>query len=67
MITEWIKKIVAGPTGFESCEEHEFMIHHISRNHSVADWVIRCLANPDCKGSAKVLEGIMEQRKKSSQ
>lgn len=63
-INNWIQKIINGSSGFHVCEEHEIMIHHISREHSIAAWVIRCLANPDCEGSEDVLKAINKQRTK---
>lgn len=32
------------------------------RDDDIVMWVVRCLANPDCEGSAEVLEAIDRQR-----
>lgn len=63
-IENWIKEIIDGTGGFKNCEKYELMVHHINREVSIAGWVIRCLANPECEGSQKVLDSILEQRKK---
>jgi len=66
-IHNWIHNIIEESGGFKSCEKHEIMVHNISREHSIAAWVIRCLANPDCEGSKETLESIHVQRNKKSE
>lgn len=61
-ISKWCHDIIKGPAGFESYEYHEFVIWHIPRECAVAEWVIRCLANPSNKGSEMVLNSIMNHR-----
>lgn len=61
-IEDWVNRVIRGPGGFISWEEHEFVIHHSSREESIAAFVIRCLANPGCEGSGDVLRAIIEQR-----
>lgn len=61
-IDNWINQIIKGSGGFESWESHEFVIHHSSREESIAAFVIRCLANPGCRGSGDVLRAIINQR-----
>ena len=63
-ITKWIESIIEGSGGFKVCEETEIMVHHISREHSIAVWTIRCLANTLCEGSDGVIAAIIERRKK---
>lgn len=63
-ITDWIEEVINGTTGFKTCEQIEFMSHPNGRCISVAEWVIRCLANPKCKDSDKMLEAINKQRNK---
>jgi len=61
-IVNWINRVIKGPGGFVSWEDHEFVIHHASREESIAAFVIRCLANPGCQGSGDVLRAIITQR-----
>lgn len=62
-IDEWVNRIINGIGGFKSWEEHEIVIHN-SREESIAAFVIRCLANPQCKGSRDVIDAIIAQREK---
>jgi len=62
-IEDWIDNVIEGPAGFKSWEEHEFVVHHKSREYSIAAWVIRCLANPECEGSQMVIDSIIERTK----
>lgn len=62
-IGAWCKEIIDGAGGFISYEEHELVIWHISRERAVAEWVIRCLANPDNEGSQMVIDSIIKRRK----
>jgi hypothetical protein len=62
-ITEWCEKVIEGPSGMNAYEEREFVSWFKSDRVAAAEWVIRCLANPKCEGSAEVLEAIMEHRK----
>lgn len=61
-IEKWLGRIIHGTGGFKNCEKYEAMLHHISREYSIAEWVIRCLANPECEGSNEVIEAIIKQR-----
>lgn len=67
IIDKWIDQAINGGGGFLSYEEHEFVIFHVPREQAVAEWVIRCLANPDCEGSKEVLDSILEQRENKSE
>ena len=60
---KWAKDIIDGAGGFISYEDHELVVWHISRERAIAEWVIRCLANPESKGSQEVLDSILERRK----
>ena len=62
-ISEWCKRIITGPAGFISYEDHEWPIWHVPREQAIAEWVIRCLANPADKGSEMVIDSIIERRK----
>lgn len=61
-ITGWVNNIIKGPSGFSVCENREIMVHPDGREISVAEWVLRCLSNPECKDSEKVLEAITKHR-----
>ena len=62
-IDEFIEQIINGPTGLAVMEDREFMVHHKPDRIVTAAFVIRCLANPLCNGSAEVLQAIMNKRK----
>lgn len=61
-IQNWVNQVIKGPGGFLSWEDHEIPTYHNTREEQIAAFVLRCLANPDCKGSREVLEAIMEKR-----
>jgi hypothetical protein len=61
-ITDWCKRIIHGSGGFLNWEDREWIVFHTSREQGIAEFVIRCLANPLCEGSDKVLEKIMKAR-----
>lgn len=61
-IEDWVNNTIKGGGGFLSWEQHEIVIHHSSREESIAAFVIRCLANPGCEGSGDVLRQIIDQR-----
>ena len=63
-ITGWIHEIIKGTGGFLVCEDREVMIHPRGREASVAEWVLRCLANPACEDSDKVIDEIVKHRQK---
>lgn len=63
---DWVNRIIEGSTGFKTWEDRECVIHHVSREYSIAAFVIRCLANKDCEGSDAVLEAIKNRRDKLS-
>ena len=65
-IDNWVNRIIKGMGGFLSWETHEFPIYHSSREESIAAFVLRCLANPGCDGSAEVLGEILRHRKSLS-
>ena len=61
-ITNWIHRVIKGCGGFEVWEDREGIIFHNSREEGIAEFVVRCLANPSCEGSKEVLDAIQEQR-----
>lgn len=63
-IADWIDQVINGPSGMTSFERHEMVVWHCSEREAAANWVIRCLANPECEGSADVLAAIAAQREK---
>ena len=62
-IEAWLDKIINGSGGFEDMEEHEFCVF-ADREVAIAEFVIRCLANPNCEGSEEILSSIIKQRSK---
>jgi hypothetical protein len=64
-IKEWVKEAIHGVGGLESYEDHEVADQSEDPRLRGAEWVIRCLANPECEGSRKVLDAIHERRRSS--
>lgn len=60
-IKTWVNNIVNGPTGFKVQEDREYIVYH-DREIGVAEFVIRCLANPACDGSQQIIDSIIERR-----
>lgn len=58
----WCKEMISGPAGFLSFEEHEWPMWTIPREQAIAEFIIRCLANPDNKGSDYVIKSIVARR-----
>lgn len=61
-VQAWVEQVVTGGGGFQSFEAHEMPLWAHERDVELAAWVIRCLANPGCEGSAEVLAAIAERR-----
>jgi hypothetical protein len=61
-IGAWCKSVIEGSAGMNDYEEHELVVWHDSERVAAAKWVVRCLANPRCEGSAEVLEAILRRR-----
>lgn len=61
-IAAWCKRVLGDGGGLRSYQKHERGGERPS-NQRIAEWVIRCLANPGCEGSEAVLLAILEQRK----
>lgn len=63
-ISVWINRIIDGPSGLHAFEHFERATPTVPRDEAVAAWVIRCLANPECDGSADLLAAIQRRREK---
>lgn len=66
-IKEWTKHIIESNGGLISMDDREGVgSFEVPRGEGVASgvagYVIRCLANPECKGSEEVLAAIIERR-----
>lgn len=61
-IAEWIKRCIEGTGGLLSFEKHEMAVRLASDEVVAADWIIRCLANPNNEGSGDVLQAIIQRR-----
>ena len=61
-INAWINDVICGPGGYHDFQDHELAVEHAPHDVCVAAWVIRCLANPACPGSAEVLSEILARR-----
>lgn len=64
-IEKWIDQVINGSGGMKSFERHETGGLERPNRETVAEWIIRCLGNPDCKGSKDVLKLINEKRKQN--
>ena len=63
-IHAWCIQVIEGPGGMRVYEDREVVEWNIPIRHAVAEWVIRCLANPSCDGSAEVIAAIQRRRAK---
>ena len=63
-IPKWIHELISGPGGLHDYEAHEWAEPRIDRDEAVAAYVIRCLGNPGCEGSAELLQAIADHRAK---
>lgn len=61
-MNDWIANIIEGPGGMNDFEQYECVAWNEPERVAAVRWAIRCLGNPDCKGSAEMLESIMQQR-----
>jgi hypothetical protein len=62
-ILAWIKRCIEGSSGLYSYENYEWAIRTESDEITGASWIIKCLANPNNKGSEDVLQAIIEHRR----
>lgn len=62
-IFDWIKNVIEGSGGLLDYERHEWAVRNYSDEITAAIWVIKCLGNPKCEGSAEVLKAILDRRK----
>lgn len=61
-VSDWCQQIIEGVGGMNDYEQYEMVIWNQPERIAVADWVVRCLANPRCEGSEEVLQAIQERR-----
>jgi len=61
-IADWCKRVIEGSGGMNDYEHFEMAVWHVPDRVAAAMWVVRCLANPKCEGSAEVLQAIQERR-----
>jgi hypothetical protein len=61
-LDRWVRWIIHGPGGMVAAEEREMIKWAGDDRTAVANWVLRCLSNPDCEGSADALSDILERR-----
>lgn len=64
-IAKWCRDIIEGPGGMNDYEKYEMAIWNDSERVAAAAWVLRCLANPECKGSQEVLAAILTRREEA--
>ena len=62
-IAAWIHRMIDGVGGLHDFEYYEMAIPNIPRDEATATWIVKCLANPKCEGSAEMLSAIQERRR----
>jgi len=60
---DWCHRIIEGVGGMNDYERYEIVAWNQPERIAAANWTLQCLANPDCEGSAGVLEAIMQKRR----
>lgn len=58
----WIKDMVDGPFGFNAYTHDNIVIWDDGKERALANWVLQCVAKPECAGSTRVLEAIIAAR-----
>ncbi len=61
-IADFATEIIEGVGGMNDFEKYELAAWGCSDRVAAADWTLRCLANPRCKGSQEVIEAILARR-----
>jgi hypothetical protein len=61
-VKAWALRIIEGVGGMNDYDRYEVVVWNVPERIAAAEWVIRCLANPQCEGSEEVLQAIMAQR-----
>ncbi len=59
---DFASAVIEGPGGMNDYEDHEMVVWHNSDRVAAAHWMLKCLANPDCKGSEEAVAAILEAR-----
>lgn len=63
---DWCRSIIEGSGGMNDFERHEVVVWQDGDRVCGAHWALRCLANPDCAGSQKVLDEIIKAREEAA-
>ncbi len=63
---DFARACILGSGGMNDYEEHELVVWHNPDRVAAAHWMLKCLANPACKGSAEALAGIIAHREAQS-
>lgn len=61
-VRSWCREIVEGFGGMNAFEQSEFAVFDVPDRVAAVEWAIRCLANPNCQGSDRVMAAIAEHR-----
>lgn len=62
-VGDWAADIIQGTGGMDDYERYEVVAWNDPDRVAAAKWVLRCLANPKCDGSDRMLAAITERRK----
>ena len=66
-MTAWCTRLITGPGGLNTYEDREVVAWNVPERVEAVVWTIRCLANIDCEGAGKVLDAIIERRKRRAE
>lgn len=61
----WIRDVVCGCGGFQDFERREGAFY-TDRDVALAEFVVRAIANPKCRGSEDMVAAIIERRNEQS-
>lgn len=62
IVNDWLKRVIEGPSGMNAYERNEMISWNESDRLAAARWVVGCLSNPRCAGSAEMLQAIQDRR-----
>lgn len=63
-IAGWCQQMIEGGGGMNVYEERELATWPKGERIGAAEWIVRCLGNPRCEGSAEVLKAIIVNRQR---
>ena len=61
-LVDFAESIIFGVGGLEDKYMYEGAVDNLPHDQTVVIWTLKCLANPECEGSAEILRLISERR-----